>query len=282
MSLPSIAHPFTNPKADGADATVTRPSNWNAAHTLTGLVLGQCRLTLSGGSLVLSRFNGNALFIQDQFREVPASGPTLAATGLTANTAYFIYAYWTGSAIALEASITTYATDATYGHSIKNGDSSRTLVGMARVIAGPAWVDTPQQRFVRSWFNPIPLGAGYKLTTDRTSVAAAYVETNVADRVEFLVWAREAGAVATHFSCWIQAAGAMRMFAAIMVNGSFLSGSFHDAVGAAENAFRAIVGAEANTISEGYNHVSPGIGSSNGTQVTMFAGGYSILRVEIA
>jgi len=28
-----IKHPFTNPKADGADATVTRPSDWNADHT---------------------------------------------------------------------------------------------------------------------------------------------------------------------------------------------------------------------------------------------------------
>ena len=30
-----IKHPFTNPKADGADATVTRPSDWNADHTGT-------------------------------------------------------------------------------------------------------------------------------------------------------------------------------------------------------------------------------------------------------
>ena len=25
-------HPFVNPKADGADATITRPSNWNEMH----------------------------------------------------------------------------------------------------------------------------------------------------------------------------------------------------------------------------------------------------------
>lgn len=30
-----ITHAFTNPKADGADATVVRPSNWNANHTIT-------------------------------------------------------------------------------------------------------------------------------------------------------------------------------------------------------------------------------------------------------
>jgi hypothetical protein len=27
-----IRHPFTNPKSDGADATVVRPSDWNATH----------------------------------------------------------------------------------------------------------------------------------------------------------------------------------------------------------------------------------------------------------
>jgi len=32
-----VVHPFVNLKADGADATVARPSDWNADHTVTGL-----------------------------------------------------------------------------------------------------------------------------------------------------------------------------------------------------------------------------------------------------
>jgi hypothetical protein len=32
-----ITHAFTNPKSDGGDATVTRPSDWNAAHVISGL-----------------------------------------------------------------------------------------------------------------------------------------------------------------------------------------------------------------------------------------------------
>lgn len=32
-----VVHPFVNPKADGADTTITRPSDWNANHTITGL-----------------------------------------------------------------------------------------------------------------------------------------------------------------------------------------------------------------------------------------------------
>jgi hypothetical protein len=31
----SLKHAFTNPKSDGGDTTVVRPSNWNAEHTLT-------------------------------------------------------------------------------------------------------------------------------------------------------------------------------------------------------------------------------------------------------
>lgn len=30
--MPVTVHPFVNPKADGGDATITRPSNWNEAH----------------------------------------------------------------------------------------------------------------------------------------------------------------------------------------------------------------------------------------------------------
>lgn len=31
----SLKHAFTSPKSDGGDATLVRPSNWNAEHTLT-------------------------------------------------------------------------------------------------------------------------------------------------------------------------------------------------------------------------------------------------------
>ena len=34
----SVTHTFVSAKADGADATLVRPSNWNAAHDITGMV----------------------------------------------------------------------------------------------------------------------------------------------------------------------------------------------------------------------------------------------------
>lgn len=33
----SVKHAFSSGVADGGDATLVRPSNWNAAHTETGL-----------------------------------------------------------------------------------------------------------------------------------------------------------------------------------------------------------------------------------------------------
>lgn len=48
----SLKHAFTNPKSDGGDATVVRPSNWNAEHTLTmatGNFLG--RVTAGTGAV---------------------------------------------------------------------------------------------------------------------------------------------------------------------------------------------------------------------------------------
>jgi hypothetical protein len=37
--MATITHTFVNPKADGGDTTVVRPSDWNAAHAVTGLAL---------------------------------------------------------------------------------------------------------------------------------------------------------------------------------------------------------------------------------------------------
>jgi hypothetical protein len=279
VTLPSLLHSFVNPKADGADATITRPSDWNAEHVQKGLVLGQCRLVFASPNLRLDRYNGNALFIQDQFREIPASGPTLAATGLTAGTLYYIYAYWTGTAIALEASTTAYAVATAYGNYVKSGDNTRTLVGMARPITGPAWVNTTQQRFVRSWFNRVPLDAVYSLAADRTTAAGPFVETNTADRVEFLLWADET--ISIFMSCWFHNSAAMTGYIAVALDGVFVSGvAPFTSSGAAD--IGGVVVSTGTSPAEGYHYTTFFFGSGNATNVTLYAGGYTVMRVAIA
>jgi hypothetical protein len=117
-------------------------------------VVGQCQLTMGGGNLILSRFNGYKLFINNAFRIIPATPPSINSAALAINTTYYIYAYMSGSTMTLEASATVPAEYSVNGVKIKNGDSSRTLVGMGRTD-GAAWV------ICRSWFNDTDNGFFY-------------------------------------------------------------------------------------------------------------------------
>jgi hypothetical protein len=92
--------------------------------------VGQCYLTQSGSSVVLTRKYGSYLTIQGIARQIPAAGVTLAGTGITANTLYYIYAFMSGQTMTLEASTTTHVVDPATGVDVKSGDTSRTLVGM--------------------------------------------------------------------------------------------------------------------------------------------------------
>lgn len=145
------------------------------------------RLTKSGSDLKLSPLNGNVLSIDGTLETVPAAGVTLAPTGLTIDTDHFIYAFMSGATMTLEASTTGHATDATTGVEIKSGDSTRTLVGMARPITGPAWVDSDVQRFVVSWFNRRTI-TGRVQQNGVTSTSTTPAELSTALRIEFLTW----------------------------------------------------------------------------------------------
>lgn len=156
--------------------------------------VGQCRLTKDGSDLRLSRYNGLRLFINGTPESVPSAGITLAPSGLTAGTLYFIYAYMNGTTMTLEASTTAPATDATYGHQIKAGNATRSLVGMARPVAGPAWADSATQAFVRSYYNRAPVTLRGNFTALRT-VFSTYAEVNAEIRVEFLLWSDDSVAL---------------------------------------------------------------------------------------
>ena len=150
---------------------------------------GECRLALSGASIVLSPFQGNQLYINGANRSIPVAGVPLAATGLSVGTTYYIYAYWSGTAIALEASTTGHSTDSATGVEIKTGDATRTLVGMARTVTGPAWKDDYDQRFVLSWYNRQAKAARKQLVANATINTAGPSEVSSNLRSEFLTWA---------------------------------------------------------------------------------------------
>jgi hypothetical protein len=102
-------------------------------------------------------------------------------------TVYYIYLYSNAGTAALEASTTGYTVD-TKGRANKTGDATRRLMGMARTIQGPAWVDTAAQRFVRSYDNDLGIGCLGWFTTARNTNSTSWVEVNAEIRCGFLSW----------------------------------------------------------------------------------------------
>ena len=147
---------------------------------------GQCRLSLSGGNLKLVPFNGNKLVINGTMQTVPSAGITLAATGLTAGTLYYIYAYMNAGTMTLEAVTTTHTTDSGTGVEIKSGDVTRTLVGMAVPVSGPAWADTSQNRNIASYFNQPTRTGRAAITSSPSTSSTSPIELSTSLRVTWV------------------------------------------------------------------------------------------------
>lgn len=162
----------------------------------TGLAHGQCVLVLSGGNLVLKPKNGNKLIVNGVQCTIPSAGVSLAPTGLTPSTGYYIYATASAGAVnALEASTTTHATDASTGIEIKSGDATRTLVGWATPLTGPAFADTAQNRLVASYFNRRRRDVAATQVSGVVS-AASFTEIPGTSRINFFSWGDDAFEVA--------------------------------------------------------------------------------------
>jgi hypothetical protein len=174
----------------GDPESITMP---NARLYLGVLPPGQCRLSyVSTSAIKLSPFGGNLLMIADAPCLVPSAGVSLAPTGLTPNTDYYIFAAdANGDEIVdtLYAELTSVGldTDATTGVRIKLGDRTRTLVGIARPIAGPTWENA--RPYVRSYFNRQPTFSSTVQTANRTYTnTGAGVEVHTSLRAEFIAF----------------------------------------------------------------------------------------------
>jgi Phage tail-collar fibre protein len=162
---------------------------------------GQCYLSLQSGSLRLTPFNGNNLIINSTVQKIPAGGVGLTPAGLQANTLYYIYAYMNGTVMTLEASTTSHITSSFDGVEIKNLDQSRTLVGMAYTIAGPAWADDAGRLYVVSWFNPRSKSSTTCFTAFHTTSGGEFVELGQEIRNYFITFANRGVKYLTSGSC---------------------------------------------------------------------------------
>lgn len=260
--------------------TQTTAGTWAAVPSLVELwpfpaanstgARGQCVLGLVSTNLVLSPYKGIVLTFPAGDAVVPSAGVSLAASGLSPDTTYFIYAVQTAGVVtSLEASATGHVTDAGTGIEVKSGDATRVLVGMARTVTGPAWADSTAKRLVRSWFNDRGIaGSGTAAGGNTTSIS--YVEANTAMRFEFLVWALEP----THMSYYgTHSHGAngglvlSQLYLDAASTGAY--GSHHSATGGYQGSFNAAYNA---TLGEGYHVLAGYLVSNGGGTATLHVG----------
>lgn len=158
---------------------------------IAGQLAGQCTFAVTSTvQAKLSPRNGNRLFIAGVWYTIGSAGVTVSNAGLSASTTYYCYAYNNGGSIALELSTTVYAVDTTYGHTVKNGDTSRVLVGMVRTQSGSAIFETAETLFL-SWFNRKLRANRASFSVNRPTASVAAVELSSEIRVPFLTWANE-------------------------------------------------------------------------------------------
>lgn len=156
---------------------------------------GQVKLVYSSSTqLVLTYGNGDLIKINGVWRRIPSGGVTISNAGLSTNVLYYVYAYWTGSAVALEFSTTARATSTAAGNEgvmAKSGDDSRSLVGMVYTGAGNTFWDQANTRWVRSWFNDDGIsGSAYSGTSvSTTNASMTLLDANA--YVYMLLWTNE-------------------------------------------------------------------------------------------
>ncbi|MCP3017952.1 hypothetical protein [Cupriavidus basilensis] len=144
-----------------------------------------CRLVYSGGNLVLNRYRGLYAYIPGSgIVAIPSGGITLAPSGLTASTLYYIYLTAAG---ALMASTTGHTTDSNTGIEVMSGDNTKLFVGMEYASGTTTWAG-----LCRSWFND----PGMFLVTPLTSSTVVNgnvigVEVSSALRIAFLAFQNE-------------------------------------------------------------------------------------------
>lgn len=180
--IPQMRYDSTLDSSAGAFQVLGVP-----AACIGGLALGQCYFEFTNSTTcTLVRHNGSRLFINGGFYTIPSAGVTLSNSGLSNSTLYYAYAYMNSGTMTLEASATAPAVDSTYGHKIKNGDATRSLVGAVYTTSGGEFKFSADLFGVCSWFNPKQISVGRSITANRTTTSATFVEINSELRVSWV------------------------------------------------------------------------------------------------
>ncbi len=221
---------------------------------------GQCKISIGGGDVILSRYNGYKLSINNVLEDIPAAGVLLPTTSLSPSTLYYVYAYMSGSTMTLEASATASAVNSVNGVRIKSGDATRTLVGMARTSGSTLW------SLYKSWFNDDGIISHSYFTADRsTNNTAGFTEINSELRIDFLSWASQKITVTLNGASLFNVTGGDDGYSyfGIAIDGAAVSDNAAGMVGAygidnyGDEAWNATsLTLHENTLAEGYHYAT--------------------------
>lgn len=150
-----------------------------------------CRLErASATGLILNRCNGAQLFIDGSSETIPSAGVSVTNSGLAADTQYYTYAYMSSGTMTLEIVTTVPATSSTYGHQIKTGDATRSLVGQVYTDSSAQFVDTTAARLVSSYYNRQQKFLSWLNPSGVTTASSPWVDlvAGSSGQVQFLSW----------------------------------------------------------------------------------------------
>jgi hypothetical protein len=156
----------------------------------------------SATTIVLKQYKGAYIcFPYGTSRLIPSAGVSavynnanidgVAASTLTADTTYYVYAWDNGGEIKIDFSTTGYSFNTSTGIAEKTGDGTRVLVGMVRTNASSQFDDSAVKRNVASWHNRRKRALRNTFTTDRAVASGANQEINSEIRVQLLTWGED-------------------------------------------------------------------------------------------
>lgn len=158
-------------------------------------------------------FNGNKLPVKDavfgwRMRDIPAAGILSAACNAAANFVggvanqiltngtYDVFVFDNAGALTFDFRLTpggVHSADATTGIEVLTGANGdlRTFVGKVGIDPGGLYQDNLARRFVRSYYNRVPMQLYRFIGADRVTSSAVLIEINSADRVDGIAFADE-------------------------------------------------------------------------------------------
>jgi hypothetical protein len=224
-------------------------------------IVAQCYLNNSAGTLTLQRKNGKYITCGTTNMIIPEAGLAVSASGVVANTLYFIYAYDLLGVLTVEYSTTGWLVAAASGLPVQNGNTGKTLVGLAYATATNTWSSVESETI--SHWNPKPKTAR-GLVANPATTSASWAELASSMRLGFIAHdAREVRL--TLQGHWAHDTNTAAMEADIGLNGTTgqLASRIYTQQNAVSGDYRSFNGTLSKAFAEATRHYATPIGRTS-------------------